>query len=378
MAETADEIKLALASIKAQVNAATQANKGRTDELATKQSEYLARLNELEMRAARRGIPDLPSGSPHALRAALEAVDTAAEIQAVANKKTRRAVFEMPAGQGFLAPRAEISTTSGATLPDTYSPIVGLPEQALMIRDLLPTVQVNSSSVQYVREVSFTNSAAPVTESNLKPMSDITFETKDCRIVVFASLLVITLQALADTPQLSGFIDRRLRYGLRAAVDQQLLMGSGVGENLEGLYNTAASYLGSTAGTPIDVLRRAITQLQVANYAPSGVILSPSDWEAIALVKSTTNEYVFADPGAKTPPSVWGVPVVVSQAMTAGHFLLGQFDRAAVLFLREGDNVTVSTEDESNFRYNRATLRAEGRLGLATMSSTAMLKGALS
>ena len=87
------------------------------------------------------------------------------------------------------------------------------------------------------------------------------------------------------------YVENRLLYGLKFKEEAQLLLGSGVGANLHGIYTQATAYTGG-GGTKLDTLRKAITQLQVAEATPTGIVLNPADWEDIELAKDTTGQYI--------------------------------------------------------------------------------------
>jgi HK97 family phage major capsid protein len=66
--------------------------------------------------------------------------------------------------------------------------------------------------------------------------------------------------------------------------------------------------------TKLDILRRALEQVELADETPAGFfILSPTDWATIELTKSTQGEYIVGSPGGTaSAPSLWGKPVIVS------------------------------------------------------------------
>ena len=65
---------------------------------------------------------------------------------------------------------------------------------------------------------------------------------------------------------------------------------------------------------------------------------------------------------------------VVTQAMIAGKFLVGNFDEAT-LYDRMAARFEVSTEDSDNFRKNLVTVLAEECIGLAVKAPAAFTKG---
>src|SRR3546814_2014836 len=108
-----------------------------------------------------------------------------------------------------------------------------------------------------------------------------------------------------------------------------------------------------------------LLQAALAEFPATGHVLNPIDWAEIELTKITDGGYLFANPQNDSQPRLWGLPVVETQAMTAGNFLTGAFRLGAQIFDRQDARVEVSTEDSDNFRKNLVTILAEERLALA-------------
>ncbi len=254
-------------------------------------------------------------------------------------------------------------------------------QQRLFVRDLLAWGRTTSNSIEYVRETGFTNNAAPVSENpqNPKPESDITFELDTDPVATIAHWVRASRQVLSDAPMLASYIDGRLRYGLKLKEEMQLLKGSGVGLNLNGLYTQASIYANPgvvvQAETAIDRLRLALLQVTLAEYDADGIVLSPVDWAAIELTKDRNNNYVFATPTGLAVPGLWGRPVVASKSMDIGDFLTGSFQQGAEGWDREDVSVTVSTEDRDNLVKNMVTILCEERVGLSVFRPEAFVKG---
>lgn len=253
--------------------------------------------------------------------------------------------------------------------------------QRLFLRDLLTWGRTTSNAIEYVKELLYTNSANVVSELATKPQSDLTFELESAPVATIAHWIRASKQILADAPMLQSYIDGRLMYGLKLKEEQQLLKGSGVGLNLSGIYTQATQYANPGVvvqnETAIDRLRIALLQVALSEYDADGIVLSPVDWAAIELTKTTDNGYLFASPTGMAVPGLWGRPVVATQAMDAGDFLVGAFAMGAQGWDREDANVEVSLEDSTNFRDNAATIRCEERVGLTVFRDTAFVKGAL-
>lgn len=255
-----------------------------------------------------------------------------------------------------------------------------VPQRRMTIRSLLASGQTNSNMIEYDREVGFTNSAAMVADGALKPQSEIQFEEADARVRTIAHWMRVNVQTLADAPALRSIIDNRLRYGLAYVEETQLLTGSGVGENLEGLITAATAYAapGSlVAASPLEVIRLMILQVALAEYPANGIVMNPIDMAAIELQKDSAGGYLVGQPQGTIDKRLWGLPVVETQAVTVDKALVGAFDLAAQIFDRQDATVELSTEDQDNFVKNKVTIRAEERLALAIYRPEAIIYGDL-
>ncbi len=263
-------------------------------------------------------------------------------------------------------------------VPQRLQGIITPPNRRLRIRDLLLKGRTSSSSIEYAKETSFTNAAAPVAETALKPQSSLAFELATAPVRTLAHWIRASKQVLDDVPQLETYIDTRLRYGLALVEEGQLLAGDGTGQNILGLIPQATPFDVArlrVGDTRIDVIRRAMTQLRLTEYFASAVVLHPNDWEEIELTKDTTEDYIWANPRSLNGPTIWGLPVLDSTSLSPGEFLVGAFDQAAQLWDREDANVEISTEDGDNFTHNLVTIRAEERLALTVYRDEAFIYG---
>lgn len=248
------------------------------------------------------------------------------------------------------------------------------------IRSLLMPGNTDSNAIQYVKEKGFTNNAQSQNgEGTTKGQSDIQLELITTNVVTIAHFIVASKQILDDAAAVRSLIDFRLRYGLAVQEDTQLLNGVGTNSTLDGLINNSTPYVDQNltiaAEQYVDVLRQAMLQAFIAEWPATGHILNPSDWARIELLKTTTGEYLWADPRSLATPSMWGLPVVQTTAMRETKFMTGAFTPAAQIFDRQGATVEASTEDNDNFRKNLVTIRAEERLALAVYRDEALIYG---
>ncbi|MCK2179034.1 phage major capsid protein [Hafnia paralvei] len=253
------------------------------------------------------------------------------------------------------------------------------PKQRLFIRDLIAPGKTISNTIYWVQQTGFTNKASVVAENTTKPYSDIQFAEKITPVRTIAHLFKASKQILDDFAQLQSTVDAEMRYGLKYVEEQEILFGDGTGAHLEGIIPQASAYAAAfevDQQNGIDDLRLAMLQAQLARFPASGHVLHFIDWAKIELTKDTLGRYILANPAALTGPTLWGLPVVATEAAAfKGKFLTGAFNAGAQLFDREETNVVISTENADDFEKNMITIRCEERLALAVKRPEAFVYG---
>ena len=250
--------------------------------------------------------------------------------------------------------------------------------RALRVRDVLPQGVTSSNLVEYTRELAFTNDAAETAEGASKPESDITFELASAPVRTIAHWLKLSKQVMDDAPALASYVDTRLRYGVEQRIDAQLLNGNGTGQNISGMTDSGnyTAFTPESGDNAIDSINRAIYEVIGADYAPTAIMMNPKDWGAIERTK-INDSYVFGSPGLAVGPVLWGLPVVVTNAMTEGKFMVGAMDVAYQVWNRQGTILEMSESDDTNFQKNLVTVRAESRLALAVYRPASVQYGDL-
>ncbi|WP_307959503.1 phage major capsid protein [Sinorhizobium medicae] len=249
----------------------------------------------------------------------------------------------------------------------------------MTVRDLISPGRMDGNALEYVRETGFTNSAAPVAETAAKPESDLKFDLVTTSAKVIAHWMKASRQILDDFSQLRSIIDQRLLYGLAYVEEGQLLNGDGTGQNLHGIIPQATAYAAAftpDAPTAIDTLRLAQLQAALAEYPATGHVMHPTDWARIELEKDTTGRYIIGNPQGMIGPTLWGLPVVATQAIAVDKFLTGAFRLGAQLFDRWDARVEAGFVND-DFIKNLVTILAEERLALAVYRPEAFIYGDL-
>lgn len=267
----------------------------------------------------------------------------------------------------------------GVVEPQRLPGIDTTPRQRLFIRDLIAPGRTSSPAIFWVQQTGFTNKAAVVPENTQKPYSDIAFATKITPVTTVAHMFKASKQILDDFAQLQSTVDAEMRYGLKYVEEQEIIFGDGTGVHLHGIVPQASAFSAEfrvEQQNGIDDLRLAMLQAQLARFPASGHVLHFIDWAKIELTKDTLGRYILANPSGLTGPTLWGLPVVATEAAAfKGKFLTGAFNAGAQIFDREDANVVISTENADDFEKNMISIRCEERLALAVKRPEAFIYG---
>jgi HK97 family phage major capsid protein len=294
------------------------------------------------------------------------------------------------------------STSAGPFVRnDLYGPVTDLVgERELTVRDLVTVGSTESDTVDYVRVTGKTNNAAPVAEATsadaptvvntegtpniatvtpnpgggYKPESGMTTEQVSTTVKTIAHWIPITKRAASDAGQIRTLVDNFLRYGLNEELEDQILNGSGSGENFTGILASSPLTVGS-AGTDLDAIVDAIRAVRVTGRRkPTGLVIHPNDWYSAGFLtaKDSQGNYLVGDPRASIDQlnQLWGLNVVVTEAATENTALVGDF-RQAVLWEREGVNVLVSDQHADFFTRNLLAILAEMRAAFGVLDPQA-------
>lgn len=354
------------------LKAHTAAVEAKVDKAENTALEAKVRMDELEQKMARvgRGAPPVRSWGSEFIQA---------KAQEIAQVALERGRVSMEIKATVTGATTDAAGSAGDLSVPQRDTLLMMPKRRLTIRNLLNVVNANSGSVEYPKQAGFTNNAGMVAEGALKPQSDIQFTLETVPLRVIAHHVKASRQVLEDVPQLMGLIDTELRYGLALKEESQLLYGDGTDQNLDGMVTQAAAFAAPITVTQpnmIDTLGLAILQASLTDVPVDGIVIHPSDWWAMRLLKNADGEYILGDPQSQVAPGLFGLPVVPTQAMGAGDFLVGGFS-AQTLYDRWSARVEVGFV-EDDFTRNLVTVLGEERIGLATKRPEALIFGSFS
>lgn len=289
---------------------------------------------------------------------------------------------------------------------DTSAGVFVTPEQTgilemlgrrpLTIRDLISKRTTGSDTVEYVVQSAHTNNAAPVAEATTsaaptadpttgatilaagggyKPEGSWGFTRKTATVKTIAEWVPATKRALADAGQLQGLINDELRKDIAETEEVQIVTGDGTGENLEGILSTSGIQSQAFVTDLFTTSRKAITKARtVGRVVPNGFAFNPEDVEKIDLARegAGTGAFLGQGPFSMGPRTLWGVPVVETEAVAAGQGLLGDFSKA-VLWDRQQTTVTMTDSHADFFIRNMVAVLAEERVAFGVTRPAAFV-----
>jgi len=279
-------------------------------------------------------------------------------------------------------------TSAGAFVQTDYTGIYEpLGRMPLVLRNLVNTRQTQSDTVEFVRQVTQVSQATPVAEANVttysgasgevsgeKPEGAMSFEKVTETVKTIAVWIPATKRALSDASQLRGIIDQELSDDLNEEFEDQLVNGNGVGENFTGILNTSGILTQAWDTDLITTSRKAITTLRTTGRAtPTAWVMNPADMETIDLLKDGDNRYYWGGPMREGPRTLWGYPVVESEAKAEGSAILGDW-RKAVVWDRQRSTIAVSDSHEDFFIRNMVAILAEMRAAFGVIRPTAFIE----
>ena len=252
------------------------------------------------------------------------------------------------------------------------------------LRQIIPVGSTNSDVIKYVKESGYSNGAATAAEGATLGQSDFDMTAVDANVRKIGTYLRISDEMLADTPQISSYLSARVPAKLMEIEDDQILGGNGSAPNLNGFYNSGTNFDVSASGkfyhsiesaNEFDVLVAAINQLQIANYKADYILLNPTDFHKILLLKDTTNNYIKDQVYQGLQPNFLGVPIAVNNEVNPGTFFVGNFGQSAQLWVRDNVSVEFFSEDGTNVRDGFITVRVKERVALATYLPNGIING---
>lgn len=253
----------------------------------------------------------------------------------------------------------------------------------LTIRQLVTVLQTNADSVEWVQETTATNGATMLGNADSTDSADNTgriqestlvFDGKTTSIKWVATGIPVTEQMLQDVPQLRTYIDNFLRYAIDEKLEDQMITGDGLGDNLTGLLTHVDVQAQAYSNSMIETLRKAKTKARkIGKVTDLSAIITPENWETLELSLDAEDRYLLGGPIGVMTPTMWGMRIAESEALSANKAIVGAF-RYAILWDRMVTELSVHPDHKDFAEKNMLYLRARARHGFGLQRPKAFVE----
>lgn len=342
-------------------------------------SKVTATTDDITALKQKRGTMDLPTSAKSIGQEVIESEG----FEALQQRKTKTLSVELKntiLGESGSPQQPDTNIAPRFTMPG----IVPGAFRMLRLADLVPQGVTSSNNIYYVKETAFTNNAAETPEGTTKPESVITFGSVDTPVRTIAHFIRASKQILDDAPALQSYIDARMRYGVLLKKEQAIIAAGGA-QTINGLAATGnhTDLTVLSGANDFDAANVAKYQVIGNDYMPDFYLINPADWGRMERLKTGIAgdaSYAHADGTAISyianglQPLLWGLPVVLSNSVTAGTFYCVSRD-AVMLWNRAGVTVDIFEQDADNVQKNLLTIRAEMRCAFTVFHAGAVIEG---
>ena len=357
--------------------------KGEVKNLTEKHSEIVERLDKMEVENKKDNFDNVYKTKSEVFG---DALNKSESFKAMKEGSRGNAHLDLKADVLFSSDFAGANSARDAAGVTRVDGIKRDPSNITNMMGIIPVGSTDSNVIRYVKESAYTDNAANVAEGSAPTDSEFQLTAEDAVVQKTTAVMTISQEMLDDTPGLSSYLSQRLPAKLNTVFDDQLIGGPGSSPNLLGLMNGGTTFAAGgfanaiESAQELDVLYVAMNQLALSNYAANGIVLNPTDFHKIALLKDTTNEYLRGNSLVSADGffRINGVPVYMNNKMASGNFVVGDFSQGSQVWQREGLRVDFGYEDSDNFSKYLVSVRGIARIAHSIYLPKAFVKGAFS
>mgnify|MGYP002622816433 FL=1 len=357
--------------------------KSEISNLTNQYLETTKRIDEMEVANKKQF-----SNKPMSFKGSLQQAFADGAIDSLQKGNASRTAFEVKADDMVMTSpgTGQVAAYSGVVAAETIVPQFKFdPSRKVHVREFLPVGTTDAQTIRFPKESGYEDNSAATAQGAALTKSDFEITATSVNVEKIGTFMTLTDEMLQDTPQLTSYLSARVPEKVLSEEDDQILNGNGTAPNLSGLFTDGAVFSDTAAGigtvtsaNEYDVLVVALAQLAASNYQATAIMLNPADMHKIALLKSSQNEYLRQQLYSGLQPQIMGVNIIQNTAVTAGNFILGDFNQATQLWVRENLSIEFAREHASNFTSNMVTVRVQERVALTNYQPNAIVRGVFS
>lgn len=281
-------------------------------------------------------------------------------LDAARDHQQRSFLIDDADAKALLERKANFVTSAGWAPESLRTGRVQLDEQReVEVLDFIPALPTGMAAVVYMEETTFTNAAAERAEAGAYAESALALTQRSVTVRSIGTSLPVSDEQLEDVEGVQAYLDQRLGFMVRQRLDSQVLVGDGIAPNLAGTLNVAGINTQALGGdTVLDAFYKGLDLVRVTGRAqPSVFFVHPTDFQPVRLLKTADGIYIWGSPSEAGPDRVWGLPLVLTTAVTQNTAIVGDYARHSGLFIRRGLELQTGYVN-ANFTNGMVTLRA--------------------
>jgi HK97 family phage major capsid protein len=219
------------------------------------------------------------------------------------------------------------------------SEIYNAPRKPRFISQILNITPTNARTITWLDKVGIEGAPAMVPEGGLKPQKDWNLVEATAQAKKVAVIVTVSKEMLDDIEGMARDVMDEIEYEILDFMEKQWINGDGTGNNISGILDNAVPFAAGAFAGKIDqanykdVLRVAINQVRMNGFEPNYILMSTSDGTAMDVEKASDGHYVY--PTYQQGNNVDGIPIIESNYLTAGQFVVGDFTKYKAK-MREG------------------------------------------
>ena len=224
--------------------------------------------------------------------------------------------------------------------------------------DYITVGSTNGQVVSWMEEVSETGSAEFIDECVLKPIVSKDWKRNEAKVKKVADFSKVCEEVLWYMPRMRQMIEQFLRKLVYVEMQEQMINGDGLGQNLLGLTEIATAFVAGSKASSVksanyaDAIRASASQIRCLGFEPDCAFVNCDDMFIFESIKDENGQYLNAPLG--------GVRLIECPFITPGEFLVADCSLANADFF-QGINSEWDRND-NDFRENAISVRSEALL----------------